>query len=693
MSEALGIVISTIEKQFGKGTVQRLTDKASAEPDNVIRSGSIALDSALGVGGYRKGRIVELFGPEMSGKTTLGLHAVVCCQKAGGVAAYIDVEHALDPLYATSLGVDLDSLLVSQPDTAEQALQIADIMARSGEVSLIVLDSVAALVPQKELEGEMGDQHVGLQARLMSQAMRKLTGSLSSSNCTIIFTNQIRMKIGVMFGCFSYRTKIHLADGTTEDIGKIVNQRLPLEVLSYNAETKQIEPKKITKWFDNGTTKEYLQIKSQRAVGNGVNFIEVTPNHLIFTPEEEKFAKDLSAGQQVLTKGQLILNEDQMQLAIGSILGDGSLRSNGINTQLRIGHGPNQTEYCKHKQSFFGKSVGWSGENSKGGWSFDLHPSYDLTEIFEESYSKSGRTISPKLLKLLSLQSVAVWYMDDGTFSGHYKRWGNGKSSISVKKYSWEDIAKLTDRLVELGLPEPRVDKHKRLTWHGEASYRFQKMLAPNIFSSMKYKIHPSLRETPEEERQIFQTHTESKLILVPTTITDIQAITKHGKKFDIEVEGNHNYFAGGMLVHNSPEVTSGGNALKFYASQRLDIRRIGQIKDKDKVLGNRTRVKVVKNKLAPPFKEAEFDIRFGIGVDQVAEILDIGVDDGIIEKSGAWYSYKDNKIAQGKENAAQYLRDNPDIQKEIHQQLMELRGLECATKTSGDQESSESES
>jgi recombination protein RecA len=327
MKNNLDMVLSSITKQFGKNTIMKLTEEPEVDADNVISSSSIALDTALGIGGYPKGRIIEIYGPESSGKTTLTLHAVANAQKQGTTCTFIDMEHALDPRYAAALGVDLNTLLVAQPNFAEQALAITDMLARSGDVGLIVIDSVAALIPQAELEGEMGDKHIGLQARLMSQAMRKLTGVANQTKCTIIFINQIRMKIGVMFG---------------------------------------------------------------------------------------------------------------------------------------------------------------------------------------------------------------------------------------------------------------------------------------------------------------------------------------------------------------SPETTTGGNALKFYSSQRLDIRRIGKINSKDgSVIGNKTRVKVVKNKLAPPFREAEFDIRFGVGIDSIAEVIDLGIEDGIVKKSGAWFSLDDGtKVGQGRDNAVQFMKDNPDITEKIRKELLENRGL-----------------
>ena len=323
--KALDAALAQIDRAFGKGSVMKLGQRTNVVDVETVSTGSLGLDIALGIGGLPRGRVIEIYGPESSGKTTLALHVVAEAQKKGGVAAFVDAEHALDPGYAKKLGVDIGELLISQPDTGEQALEIADTLVRSGAIDVLVVDSVAALTPRAELEGEMGDSHVGLQARLMSQALRKLTGSISKSNCMVIFINQIRMKIGVMYG---------------------------------------------------------------------------------------------------------------------------------------------------------------------------------------------------------------------------------------------------------------------------------------------------------------------------------------------------------------NPETTTGGNALKFYASVRLDIRRIGQIKDRDEIIGNATRVKVVKNKMAPPFKQVEFDIMYGQGISKVGELLDLGVKAGIVEKSGAWYSHDSQRIGQGRENAKQFLRDHPEMAATIEAAIRQSAGL-----------------
>ena len=324
-SKALEAALGQIEKAFGKGSVMKLGQTQESVDIEAVSTGSLGLDIALGIGGLPRGRIIEIYGPESSGKTTLALHVAAEAQKKGGVCAFVDAEHALDPAYAKKLGVDIDELVISQPDAGEQALEIADTLVRSGAIDVLVVDSVAALVPRAELEGEMGDTHVGLQARLMSQALRKLTSSISKSNCLVIFINQIRLKIGVMFG---------------------------------------------------------------------------------------------------------------------------------------------------------------------------------------------------------------------------------------------------------------------------------------------------------------------------------------------------------------NPETTSGGNALKFYASVRLDIRRIGAIKDRDDIVGNQTRVKVVKNKVAPPFRVVEFDIMYGEGISKTGELLDLGVNANIVEKAGAWFSYNGERIGQGRENAKKFLRENPAVASTIENAVRENAGL-----------------
>jgi RecA/RadA recombinase len=464
--QALELAISTIERQFGKGSVMRLGAKGPLEEIAVIPTGALSLDVALGVGGVPRGRVCEIYGPESSGKTTLALHIIAEAQRLGGTAAFIDAEHALDPIYARNLGVNTDELLISQPDTGEQALEITETLVRSNAVDVIVIDSVAALVPRAELDGDMGDSLPGLQARLMSQALRKLTAAISRSGCVVIFINQIREKIGVMFGCFSYDTPVVLADGRRMPIGQIVEERLAVEVLSYDEQTGRIQPRRVVNWFDNGEADQFIHFEVE-----GGHRLAVTENHLVFTPGGEVKAGDLVVGDEVLVM---------------------------------------------------------AGE----------------------------RTVP----------------------------------------------ARITQRVLR----------------------------AP-----------------------VGSTH-----------------------RFDLEVEGHHTYLADGVVVHNSPETTSGGRALKFYASVRLDIRRQDAIKIGTESIGVRTKVKVVKNKLAPPFREAEFDVMYGEGISKSGTILDAGVEQGVIEKSGTWYSYKNERIGQGRDNAKKWLQENAAVLTDLEAKIRETLGL-----------------
>jgi len=298
--KALDSVMADIIKRYGDGTIMRLGEAKHLQVD-VVPTGSLGLDIAVGVGGMPRGRIIEVYGAESSGKTTLCLHVIAEAQKQGGMCAFVDMEHALDPNYAERIGVNIDTLFVTQPDTGEQALEITESLVRSGALDVVVVDSVAALVPRAEIEGEMGDSHVGLQARLMSQALRKLAGAVKQSNVCLIFTNQLREKVGVMFGCFHYTSRVMLADGTTEKIGKIVNQKMDVEVMSYNTKTGVFEPRKVVNWFNNGKTDRFLQFTVDSNQGRGRREFGVTENHLMLTPDGYVPAGELNVGDMVIT--------------------------------------------------------------------------------------------------------------------------------------------------------------------------------------------------------------------------------------------------------------------------------------------------------------------------------------------------------------------------------------------------------
>ena len=697
-AKSLDAVMAQIEKAHGKGAVMRLGDEVRV-PIDVIPTGSIALDIALGIGGLPRGRVVEIYGPESSGKTTVALHAVASAQKAGGIAAFIDAEHALDPDYAQKLGVDTDSLLVSQPDTGEQALEIADMLIRSGAIDIIVIDSVAALVPRAEIEGEMGDSHVGLQARLMSQALRKLTGTISSTNTTMIFINQLREKIGIMFGCFSYNTRVTLADGSTEKIGKIVNQRLPVEVRTYDVELNQIVNRPVTNWFDNGVTEHFLQFTVERSGGNGRSQFAATNNHLIRTPGGWREAGELIAGDRVLANETARLSDQQWQVVLGGLMGDAHLAPNlhdrhGVRFRMGhgdLGHGEKQAEYLDWKASLFG-NVGQSRSvNAKGAAFVDLSPLSELGELRDVVYWGDGKKhLTDDYLKSLSPLALAVWFMDDGSFTERSKglqqrtAGGSGRVEFCVEAMSEASRVRLADYLRDVHGVDSKVwirgaAKKAVLTMTTAASRRFLELVAPYVHPSMDYKLLPRLRGQFAVESQFVepsQVLVPARVLAVTINSTKIKPQTGSMHRFDIEVAGTHNYFVDGVMVHNSPETTTGGKALKFYASVRLDVRRIETLKDGTDPVGNRTRVKVVKNKLAPPFKQAEFDIIYGLGISREGGLIDMGVEHGFVRKAGAWYTYEGDQLGQGKENARSFLRDNPDLSDELEKKIKEKLGI-----------------
>jgi recombination protein RecA len=686
--KALELAMGQIEKNFGKGSVMRLGDEVR-QPISVIPTGSIALDVALGIGGLPRGRIVEIYGPESSGKTTVALHAVANAQAAGGIAAFIDAEHALDPDYAKKLGVDTDSLLVSQPDTGEQALEIADMLIRSGALDVIVIDSVAALVPRAEIEGEMGDSHVGLQARLMSQALRKITGALNNSGTTAIFINQLREKIGVMFGCFNYSTRVQLADGTTEKIGKIVNNKLGVEVLSYDPETDRIVPRKVMNWFNNGPAEQFLQFTVEKSSGNGKSQFAATPNHLIRTPGGWTEAADLIAGDRVMAAEPHLLSEQQFQMVLGSLMGDGNLSPNRRDrngVRFRLGHGAKQVDYLQWKTALLGNIKHSVRVNDKGARFVDFTPLPELAELQRAVYLGDGKKfLSEEYLKALTPLALAIWYMDDGSFTLRSKgvqqrtAGGSGRIEICVEAMSEGSRARLRDYLrdthrLNVRLRQAGSAGKAVLVFSTEATAKFQEMVAPYMAPSMEYKLLPRLRGQRTVEPQ-FVGPTQR---LVPARILDVHVKphTRSMNRFDIEVEGNHNYFVDGVMVHNSPETTTGGKALKFYASVRLDVRRIETLKDGTDAVGNRTRVKVVKNKVSPPFKQAEFDILYGKGISKEGSLIDMGVEQGFIRKSGSWFTYEGEQLGQGKENARTFLQENADVSNEIEKMIKEKLGI-----------------
>ena len=681
-AKALDAALGQIEKQFGKGSIMRMGENLHMNIET-IPTGALSLDLALGIGGLPRGRIVELYGPESSGKSTLAMHVVAEAQRNGGTCAYIDAEHAMDPVYARAIGVNVDDLLISQPDTGEQALEITDMLIRSGALDVIVIDSVAALAPRAEIEGDMGDTHVGLQARLMSQALRKLTGGLSKSNTIAVFINQLREKIGVMYGCFSYNARVVLADGTTEKIGKIVNQKMPVEVLSYDATTGTMAPKRVVNWFDNGVTDKFLQITVAKPCKNGRAQLSCTSNHLIRTPSGWTEAGRLKVGDRVLEALPHYLSEFQLAALRGTLMGDGALSPtrSALGARFRYSHCGAQTEYADWKASLFANVGASRHVRDDDVVTYDFQPMPELTELRQCVYGEGKKVFDDDYLKSLTPLSLALWYMDDANFSirseGVQKRTAGGSGRITICVEAMEEATRERLRVyladtwgVRGSLRESGSNKKAILVFDTGESAKFQALIAPYVHPSMDYKVLERFRGRFAVE-PVFEAM-RYELMAMPVTAIAIKPTTRSMHRFDIEVEDSHNYLVDGVVVHNSPEVTPGGRALKFYSSVRLDIRRIESIKDGTEIVGNRTRVKVVKNKCAAPFKQAEFDIMYGQGISREGSVLDVAVELGFVKKAGAWFTYEGEQLGQGRENVKTFLRESPQLMAEIDGRVRE---------------------
>jgi len=668
--------LAEIKTKFGDESIMMLGAQPKVDV-NAIPTGSIGVDWALGIGGLPRGRIIEIFGPESSGKTTLSLHVIAEAQKKGGICAFIDAEHALDPEYAKKIGVDINSLLVSQPDHGEQALEITESLVRSGKIDVIVIDSVAALTPKDEIEGDMGQQQMGKQARLMSQALRKLTAITSKTKTLIVFINQIRMQIGVMFGCLNYSSRVTLADGTQEKIGKIVNQKMPVSVLSYDWRRQKLVPAKVTGWYDNGNTDSFLQITAYDPSGSGVAHVSCTPNHPILTPTGWRPAEQLKAGDHALISVTKRLNDIQWEMIRGSLLGDGNLsptiHKESLGTRFRLGHALKQKPYLLWKASFF-ENIRSTLYEDKKSIKFDLSPLSELHPMRTTMYRDGHKYLSPEFLTALTPFSIAIWYQDDGNLNVRNKAKDKGCIAICVEAFQIESRHALQKLLKD------RYDIAVRLGSNGgKAFFHFDQPNSDKFLQLIRFYIHPSMqyKMLPQYRRPLGVKPSFSEPVKVTMNVPILRIAqkprTRSMRRFDIRVRGHHNFLADNIIVHNSPETTTGGKALKFYTSIRIDIRRIAQIKKGDEVMGGRHRVKIVKNKVAAPFRQTEFDMMYGEGISREGEALALGEKLGVIEKSsGGSYKYLprdasgktggEQALGRGYDAARTYLHENKSV-------------------------------
>ncbi len=672
---AIDLAIKEIKTKFGDEAIMTFgSGKVAAIP--VVPTGSIGLDAALGVGGLPRGRIVEIYGPESSGKTTLALHSIAEAQKKGGICAFVDAEHALDPEYARRIGVKLEELLISQPDTGEQALEIVESLVRSGNIDMIVVDSVAALTPKDEIEGDMGQAQMGKQARLMSQALRKLTAITAKSKTIIIFINQIRMQLGVMFGCLNYKSQVTLADGTQEWIGKIVNQKLPVSVMSYDWRKRRMVAAPVTGWYNNGKTDRFLQISAYGPSGSGVAHVTCTPNHPVMTPTGWRVAEELEKGDLVMIAVTHRLNDLQREIIRGSLMGDGNLsptyQKNSMGVRFRLGHALKQGKYLKWKAKFF-ENISSTTYSDKRSIKFDMTPLPELYSMRTSMYRDGKKVLTPDFLSALTPLSLAIWYQDDGHLDVRNDTGDKGRIDICVQAMAPESRTALQQLLSErygivVRLHERGARKQAIASFDQANTEKFLQLIRFCIHPSMQYKTLPRYRRplaiSPKfgEPRQL--------ALAVPIIRIGEKPRTRGMNRFDIRVRGHHNFLADGIIVHNSPETTTGGKALKFYTSVRLDIRRIASIKKGEEVVGGRVRVKVVKNKVAAPFKTTEFDLLYNEGISREGELIALGEKYGLVEKAGNTYKFAGEKLAVGYDATRTFLRDNKPVANELLKQI-----------------------
>jgi recombination protein RecA len=639
-----------------------------------IPTGSLELDRDL-CGGIPKGRIIEIYGPESSGKTTLTLSIAANAQKEGGNVAFVDSEHALDPEYAKKLGVDMNAIIFAQPDTGEQSFEIVAALANTGKVDLIIVDSVAALIPKDELDGLMGESLPGLHARLMSQGLKKVVGASKKNNCTIIFINQIRQKIGVMYGCFHYDTLVNFSDGRSIPIGEVVENKITGNVFSYNEKLKKIEEKPITAWHYNGKVRDntdFIHLKTSSINGKGRFGLTLTPNHKVLLGDKWVEAKDVNIGDIMVSKFEETVNGTYGDFLNGCMIGDLSISIRGANTaNIRIQDNANQ-RYMDWKSEKLSKILALKKEELTNGdnwYRYKSKYSFEFSKIKKELNKNNRRDPLYMLDGNYSDMSLAIWYMDDG----HYDCIDyHSRCSISIKrmiknKKDMERVKELIQENTKISSGLTIDFKFGKINFDSGATIALHELIKQYVPDCMQYKLREESRGFYKDfelyNNPVIKTHgvkvTEKRFA------SDRQMRNK--KKFDISVKDNKCYmvggYANGVVVHNSNETTTGGNSLKFYASLRLKIHALqnGKIKQGEDVVAERRGVRVVKSKVSRPHANPSMTIRYGVGIDKVQDVIDYALKLEYIESKGAWYYLSDKKF-NGKTNLYSFFSENKEL-------------------------------
>lgn len=666
--------------------------------------------------GMPRGKIVEVFGEEGGGKSSLAYRVCGFAQKMGYSCAWIDTEHSFSDDLAQINGMDRTEVYYSDMSNendedvvfhAEDVFDAIIALCKSG-VKVIVLDSVANLVPKARMEKEAAKQTVGIVARLMSENLGKIANYASKYGVLIIFINQLREKIGIMFGCFHYNARVLLADGSTEKIGKIVNNQMNVEVMSYNREKNIIEPKKIIDWHDNGNIQDdesFLQIVTEKFGGNGRSSLPCTSNHILFKCRYSDFWKDnnsndevilnnilrnefketpagdLNIGDFILAKQPFYLNDEQRQVVYGSILGDGCLRASRNNKcyQLRLGHSIQQKDYLNWKKEILASWIGYEGSNKDGLKVYaDTIPMYELREL-KYKFNKNNRVqniIPEEIADNLDLLGLTIWYLDDGSFSGSYSKWGNGKSIIYCTKFNNREI--MLPAFKRLGLDVKLNDRG--FVFDSENTKKLHNLICKFVHGSMQYKLHPDFRNKYDYE---IEDVANIEYKLVPVKILDIyeKPKTRTKKKFDLAIDDNSTYFVDGVLVHNSPETTPGGRSLKHNSSLRIQISKKGgkdadiYVEDEDgqkRLIGRTARCNVRKNRFAKPFFEGiEIPIYFEPYFPDIEDIMfSSGRQLQVIKVRKGEFSWGDLSKIEGRRNFIDAIKEK-SLQSELYRDIL----------------------
>lgn len=661
-----------------------------------IPTGIISFDAATGCGGFPKGRVVEIYGPESSGKSLLSLCAVAYAQKMfGATALYFDVEGGTPVEWLKTLGINLDDFdIVGAGLTAEQNYDAMVAAIESNAYTYIIVDSLAAMVPRAELEGTIDKAYMAEAARASSKGIRKIIatlGALKSDGPCCIFINQTRMKPGVMFGCFHHDAHVVLEDGSTKMIGEIVNKQLKVNVLSVNTQG-QIVSSPVVDWHKNGIAESFIKFTVEDYSGPGHRQFLCTSLHEIHSKNGFKAAKTLAKGDLVYVAVEKILSMDQRQLIIGSVLGDGSLLgSNGKYTApYREDHGLKQTEYLKWKAELL-KPIISQFVVQKDRASMSSKALVELGELREKLYKNRKKVFTQEIANELNWLGIATWFLDDGTF---YKTDRGGyNAELCLMGFDDKSIARI------------KMFFAKKL---GKTPYylpiiRTIRFLAKErnvLFENIKTFVCPCMQYKLTEEckgqfisRKPFESNPRKELMLVKIMNKTVVKHKPNMQKFDITVDGTHNYFVSGVNVHNSPEDTPGGKALKFYAAQRYRVNQKSQsqITENGDVVGHSIEVKNKKNKLGPPLREGEFFINYTQGLDTIKSIMTMLKDRKMYSKDGQKYilTIGDEKIKFDNVAAIKDELKNADFQLKVYNELISkyIGVLEGELPMSGDRE------